>query len=46
MAVGTALYDNEIDEAAMLWLERSDNPELFEPTPHQLRNKKRAQRVL
>lgn len=45
MAVGTALYDNEMDEAAKLWSERRDKPELFEPTPHQLRSKKRARRV-
>lgn len=45
MAVGNALYEQEMDEATRLWLEREENPERFEPTPHQLRTKQRSRRV-
>lgn len=43
--IGTLLYKKEMDEADALWLDRTENPERFEPTPHQLRSLNRARRV-
>ena len=43
--IGSLLYEREMAKAESLWLDRTENPERFEPTPHQLRSRERAQRL-
>lgn len=45
IAIGSDLVRQELDRAQRLWGERVTNPEKFEPTPHELRQKRRPQRV-
>lgn len=43
--IGSLLYEREMAEAESLWLDRAQNPERFEPTPHQLRSRERSRRL-
>ena len=44
-AIGDWLTKNELRRAQSLWDERTKNPGKFEPTPHELRQMKRAGRI-
>lgn len=45
MGIGKSLVDRELARADELWKARSASPEEFEPTPAELRKRKRAKRL-
>jgi len=45
MGIGKKLVDREMERAETLWKARSERPEDFEPTPAELRKRKRAKRI-